>query len=119
MHGTYLLILLACLLGTAPLELILHVGVYRRWRRLLLTLLPVVVLFGGWDLLAIAQGSWHYDWRYLVGVRLPGRLPLEELLFFLIVPTCAVLTLEAVRARRPGWLIGDEPQVVRERGEPR
>jgi len=25
------------------------------------------------------------------------------------VPTCAVLTLEAVRARRPHWLIGDEP----------
>ncbi|MDT4949985.1 MAG: hypothetical protein QOJ37_2580, partial [Pseudonocardiales bacterium] len=35
-------------------------------------------------------------------------LPLEELLFFLVIPTCAVLTLEAVRARRPHWLIGDE-----------
>ena len=29
--------------------------------------------------------------------RLPGRLPIEELLFFLVIPTCAVLTLEAVR----------------------
>ena len=51
---------------------------------------------------------WHYDSAYLVGVTLPGRLPLEELLFFLVIPTCAVLTLEAVRARRPHWLIGDE-----------
>jgi hypothetical protein len=25
-----------------------------------------------------------------------------------VVPTCAVLTLEAVRVRRPDWLIGDE-----------
>jgi hypothetical protein len=30
-------------------------------------------------------------------------LPVEELLFFLVVPACAVLTYEAVLARRPGW----------------
>ena len=40
---------------------------------------------------------------------LPGRLPLEELLFFLVIPVCAVLTLEAVRTQRPDWLVGDEP----------
>jgi hypothetical protein len=33
---------------------------------------------------------------------------LEELLFFIVIPTCAVLTLEAVRVRRPHWIIGDE-----------
>jgi lycopene cyclase domain-containing protein len=108
-HWSYLAILAACLLCTLPLEFALRVRVYARWRRLLLTLLPVVVIFGGWDLLAIAQHIWRYDPRYLVGVYLPGRLPLEELLFFLVIPTCAVFTLEAVRARRPDWLIGDEP----------
>lgn len=102
-HLTYLLILAGCLLGTAPLEVVLHVGVYAQWRRLLLTLAPVVVVFGGWDLYAIAHDQWHYDPRYLVGATLPGRLPLEELLFFLVIPTCAVLTYEAVLARRPGW----------------
>jgi hypothetical protein len=35
-------------------------------------------------------------------------LPLEELLFFVVIPTCAILTLEAVRRRRPQWTIGDE-----------
>ena len=29
-------------------------------------------------------------------------------LFFLVIPTCAILTLEAVRVRRPQWRIGDE-----------
>jgi lycopene cyclase domain-containing protein len=72
------------------------------------TLVPVAVVFGMWDLAAIHAGWWHYDGRYLTGVTLPGRLPLEELLFFLVIPTCAVLTLEAVRARKPLWLIGDE-----------
>jgi lycopene cyclase domain-containing protein len=106
---TYLLILCGCVVGTAPLEIFLHTRVYARWLRLLAALLPVVVVFAAWDIAAIAAGWWHYDRRYLVGVTLPGRLPLEELLFFLVIPTCAVLTLEAVRARRPQWLVGDEP----------
>jgi lycopene cyclase domain-containing protein len=108
-RATYVLLLLACLLGTLPLEFVLDTRVYARWRRLCLAVLPVVVLFGAWDVAAIHAGWWHYDDRYLLGVTLPGRLPLEELLFFLVIPTCAVLTLEAVRARKPHWLIGDEP----------
>ena len=109
-HLVYLAILAACVLGTLPLEFVLHTRVYARWRRLALALLPAVVVFGGWDLAAIAQRTWRYDERYLVGVTLPGSMPLEELLFFLVIPTCAVLTLEAVRVRRPDWLIGDEPE---------
>ena len=107
-HLVYLAILAGCVLGTLPLEFLLGTRVYAQWRRLLLTLAPVVVVFAGWDVWAIHDRLWHYDAGYLVGVRLPGRLPLEELLFFLVVPTCAVLTLEAVRARRPHWTIGDE-----------
>lgn len=103
-HVVYLAILAACLLGTLPLEFALGTRVYAQWRRLVPTLLPVVVLFGGWDLLAVGRGDWTYDPRYLVGVTLPGRLPLEELLFFLVIPTCAVLSFEAVRARRPQWV---------------
>jgi lycopene cyclase domain-containing protein len=108
MRVTYLLILAACVLGTLPLEFVLHTRVYARWRRLLAALVPVVVIFGAWDIAAIHAHWWHYDSAYLVGVSLPGRLPVEELLFFLVIPTCAVLTLEAVRARKPHWLIGDE-----------
>ncbi len=118
-HLLYLALLAACLIGTAPLELVLHTHVYARWRRLALTLLPVVVLFGAWDEYAIARGHWTYDLSRMTGVLLPGRLPLEELLFFVVTPTCAVLTLEAVRARRPDWRIGDEPDAAPEPTLPR
>jgi lycopene cyclase domain-containing protein len=102
-HLSYLLILAACLLGTLPLELVLGVHVYAQWRRLVATLLPVVIVFTAWDLYAIDRGLWGYDSHYLVGVILPGRLPLEELLFFVVIPICAVLTYEAVLVRRPAW----------------
>ena len=100
---TYLLVLGACLVGTLPLELFLGVRVYRQWRRLLLTLLPVLAVFLTWDVLAIRAGDWGYDPRQTVGVML-GVLPLEELLFFLVIPTCSVLALEAVRRVR-GWQV--------------
>jgi lycopene cyclase domain-containing protein len=100
---TYLLVLAGCLIGTAPLELWLHTRVYARWRRLLLTLLPVFVVFTVWDVLAIRAGHWAYDPRQTTGIRI-GDVPLEELLFFLVIPTCSVLAIEAVRSVR-GWRV--------------
>lgn len=96
----YLLVLLVCVVVTLPLELVLGVRVYRRPLRLLLTLAPVFAVFVGWDALAIHAGQWSY--HRLTGVRF-GNVPLEELLFFLVIPTCAVLTLEAVRRTKPTW----------------
>jgi lycopene cyclase domain-containing protein len=104
---SYLGMLAFVVLGTLPLELYLKVGVYRRWRRLLLTLAPVVPLFVAWDVYAVHRGHWTFDPAQVLSLRLPGGLPLEELLFFFVVPLAAVLTLEAVRTVR-GWDVGDE-----------
>ena len=76
--------------------------VYRQPRRLLLTLLPVVAVFSVWDLYAIAADHWAFDPAQTVGLVLPGGVPVEELLFFVVVPICAVLAFEAVR-RVKGW----------------
>jgi lycopene cyclase domain-containing protein len=100
----YLGVLLGCLAGALWLEPVLRVGVLRQWRRLLLTLLPVVVVFTIWDVAAIAAGHWTFDRSQTTGVLLPGRVPVEELVFFVVVPVCAILGFEAVRkvlGRRP------------------
>ena len=106
-HLAYLGVLAACLAGTAWLEVVLHTGVYRRWRRLLLTLAPVLVVFVAWDVYAIGQHQWTFDPRRTTGIVLPGRLPIEELLFFVVIPICSVLSFEAVRHVRR-WSAGDE-----------
>lgn len=102
----YLAMLVFCVVGTLPLELVLHVGVYRQVRRLALTVAPVLVVFLVWDLYAIDRGHWDFDPDQTLGVALPGGVPLEELLFFLVIPVCAILALEAVRRVR-GWSLGD------------
>jgi lycopene cyclase domain-containing protein len=106
-HLAYLALLAACLLGTAPLEVLLRTRVYRRWRRLVLALSPGAIVGTLWDAYATHARQWSFDGRYLVGLRI-GGLPIEEVLFFVVVPICAVLTLEAVRRVRPRWSIGDE-----------
>ena len=104
-HLTYLAVLAGCLVVTAPLELVLRVRVYARWRRLLLALVPEFVVFVAWVLYAIAAGHWDYSAARTVDVRLPGGIPVEEVLFFLVVPVCAILALEAVR-KVTGWNAG-------------
>ena len=92
----YLLLMAACLLITLPLEFALRARVYRRWRVLLAAVLPVMIIFSIWDIVAIYRDHWTYDPRYVTGIRLVGGLPLEELVFFFVVSVCGLLTYEAV-----------------------
>jgi len=50
----------------------------------------------------IARDQWTYAKQYVTGWELPGDLPAEELAFFVAIPICGLLALEAVRR-----LLGD------------
>ncbi|GFG97088.1 lycopene cyclase domain-containing protein [Mycobacterium timonense] len=93
----YLAVLAACLAITAPLEA-WSPGVYRQWRRLIKAVLPVAAVFLIWDEIAVAAHVWTYDGTYLSGLSIPFRVPIEEVLFFLVIPICALLTYNAVSA---------------------
>ena len=106
-HLSYVGMLALCLVGTAPLEIWLGVRVYRRPLRLILSVLPVLAVFVIWDLYAIHAGHWAFDRAQMLGWVLSGGLPIEEVLFFVVIPLCSVLAFEAVRTVR-GWPAGDE-----------
>jgi len=91
----YLILLGLCLAITAPLEFF-GAGVYRRPRRVVRAVAPVAAVFIAWDAVAIAAGVWTYNCRYITGIHLPFRVPLEEVLFFVVIPLCALLTYNAV-----------------------
>ena len=58
----YLIVLGGCVLITAPLE-VFGAGVYRQPVRLLLSVLPVALVFLVWDAIAIAGDVWTYNPR--------------------------------------------------------
>lgn len=91
----YLVLMAGCLLITLPLELVLDARVYRRWRLMLLALLPTVAIFSIWDIVGIVRLHWTYNPKFVTGINL-GVMPLEELVFFVVIPICGLLTYEAV-----------------------
>ena len=86
----------ACLVVTLPLELVLGARVYRRFRSLVVALIPVVLIFSVWDIVGIVRDHWTYNPRFVTGIQLGFGMPLEELVFFVVIPVCGLLTYEAV-----------------------
>lgn len=103
----YLGLMALCVVGTLPLEFLFDARVWRRPRRLAVALAPALAVFVTWDLWASARGTWGFNPDYTVGVTLPGGMAIEELAFFVVIPVCALLTLESVRnvaeGRAPHW----------------
>ncbi|WP_409494573.1 lycopene cyclase domain-containing protein [Amycolatopsis sp. cmx-11-12] len=91
----YLIVLGACVLITLPLEFA-GARVYRSPRLLARAVLPAALVFLVWDALAIAAEVWDYAPDRVTGIRFPFGIPLEEVLFFVVIPICGVLTYEAV-----------------------
>jgi lycopene cyclase domain-containing protein len=97
-------------LGSFWLEIILKIKVLRRIKRVLMSVIPVAIPFIIWDAYAVANGHWKFDPEQILGIYGPFDIPLEEFLFFLIVPTAAIMTIEGVRTVKKHWLVGDEPK---------
>jgi len=88
-HYTYLLIDIATIAGPLALSFDKKVAFYKRWRRLLLPMLLTAAVFITWDAVFTERGVWWFSHDYTMPFRLFG-LPLEEWLFFIVVPyACA------------------------------
>ena len=95
-HFQYLLLMACCLLITLPLEFVSSARVYRRVAGLAFAIIPVVIIFSVWDIVGILRDHWSYSTRFPTGWTLIFGMPIEELVFFIVVPICGLLTYEAV-----------------------
>ena len=93
----YVLVLAACLAITLPLE-VFRPGVYRQAGRAMRAVLPVAAVFVLWDEVAVWAHIWTFNRDYITGSAIPVRMPIEGVLFFLVIPLCALLTYNAVNA---------------------
>ncbi|MFC1699754.1 lycopene cyclase domain-containing protein [Candidatus Omnitrophota bacterium] len=69
---------------------------YRQRRALVLTLGLIVLIFGSWDVLATFRGHWYFNPRAVWPLKIIN-LPLEEVLFFVVIPFCCIFTWEIVK----------------------
>jgi lycopene cyclase domain-containing protein len=101
----YCAMLAFTVVGSFWLEIFLKVRVLARFKRAIFSILPIAALFILWDTYAISRHHWHFDPKQILGIFGPGNIPLEEFLFFLIVPLAAIMTIEAVRRVKPQWQV--------------
>jgi len=105
---SYFAMLLFTVVGSIWLEIFLKVGVLRRLKRVVLSIIPTAIIFLVWDYYAVVSGHWWFDKEQVVGIFGPKGIPLEEFLFFIVVPLASLLTIEAVRTQKRHWKFGDE-----------
>ena len=100
---SYMAMLIFTFCGSAWLEIYLKTGVLRRIKRVAISVLPISFLFLAWDAYAIAQGHWFFDREQILGIFGPFGIPLEEYLFFMVIPMAAIFTIEGVTTVKPHW----------------
>ena len=77
------------------------------WRFFLITDGSVLAVYLAWDFWAVTRGSWSFDARQILGTFIFGKLPIEEILFFVIVPLMTILTYLALQ-KLTGWSAQDQ-----------
>ncbi|MEP7237860.1 MAG: lycopene cyclase domain-containing protein [Ferruginibacter sp.] len=99
-HYTYFLILTASLAGPLALSFDKKVAFYKNWKYIFPAMFIPALLYIGWDIYFTEKGVWSFNEAYITGIKL-YNLPLEEVLFFFIVPYCCVFIYACVRAYFP------------------
>ena len=69
---------------------------YRNLKALCYTLILILLIFGTWDVFATYRGHWHFNPESIWHIRIIN-LPVEEVLFFVIIPFCCIFTWEALK----------------------
>lgn len=96
MKGLYLILVLGTLLCPVVLSFDKNVRYYKSWKNAFLASIVVAVPFLIWDSLFTLKGFWGFNPKYITGIRI-FNLPLEEVLFFLIVPFACTFIYEVCK----------------------
>lgn len=99
-HYTYFIILAASLAGPLLLSFDKKVAFYKKWKYLFPAMIIPALLYIAWDIFFTDKGVWSFNEKYITGIKL-YNLPIEEVLFFFVVPYCCVFIYECIRCYFP------------------
>ncbi len=97
---TYLALMLVSLLFPFIFSFEKKIAFYRKWKSLSIAILISGLFFIVWDSLFTYLGFWSFNDEFTLGLRFLG-LPLEEWLFFIVIPYCSVFIYENTKLYLP------------------
>ena len=70
--------------------------IYRNIRALIFSIFLIVIIYGAWDIFATARGHWWFNPESVWALKIIN-LPIEEVLFFVVIPFCCIFTWEVIK----------------------
>ncbi|MFZ9430536.1 MAG: lycopene cyclase domain-containing protein [Bacteroidia bacterium] len=106
-HYTYIILIAFTISGPFLLSFDKKVAFYKEWKYFLLSMLPTSLAYIVWDIIATRTAVWQFNKAFLLGPFI-GELPLEEYLFFVVVPYACLFIYACLKAyfpkiNKPRW----------------
>lgn len=96
LKGLYLILDVITLLCPVILSFDNRVRYFKSWGNVFIVSTIIAIPFLVWDIIFTEEGVWGFNPEYLVGISLFG-LPIEEILFFWVVPLACVFVYECCK----------------------
>jgi lycopene cyclase domain-containing protein len=103
----YLIILLISLAGPLALSFEKNLRLYKRWKYLIPAILMTLIIFVVWDIIFTHLGYWFFNPMYNSGIYI-NKLPLEEYLFFLVIPYACAFSFYAIEFHFPKFKLNEQ-----------
>jgi lycopene cyclase domain-containing protein len=101
-HYTYFIILAASVAGPLALSFDKKVAFYTKWKYVFAAMILPAIFYIIWDSYFTGLGVWQFNDNYIVGTKFLN-LPIEEWLFFILVPYCCIFIYECIRCYFPAF----------------
>jgi len=95
-HYTYFFLLGITLLFPLILSFDRKVHFHTRWKALFPSILPMFLVFIAWDVIFTRHNVWWFNEAYVKGWYI-ANLPVEEWLFFILVPYATVFIYDVIK----------------------
>ncbi len=97
---TYTLILAVSLAGPLALSFDRKVAFYKQWKPLFMAMILPALFYTIWDVIFTHLGVWSFSPKHTLGFHVIN-LPIEEIMFFWVVPYCCVFIHTCLEAYFP------------------
>jgi lycopene cyclase domain-containing protein len=101
-HLHYCLVLLFILTCGVGVNLAFRVHMLRYWKNFIFVDSIILVIYLLWDTWAIYKTNWYFDSKQILSQLVILKVPIEEILFFIVVPFTSIVTYLSLQ-RISGW----------------